>query len=187
MNLEETVATIRESFGDQILESTSFRDEETLVAAPGDLVILLTYCFDLGFNCLLDITSVDNMGTEPRFEIIYELYSFHDHIHLRIKARLPEDDPAVDTVSGIWPTADWHEREVYDMMGIDFRGHPDLRRILMWEGYPYHPLRKEFPLAGKSSDVPEVAFTEPAPLDGGPFVTADGAKDVQRREPRSRE
>ena len=65
---------------------------------------------------------------------------------------------------------DWHEREIYDMMGIRFRGHPDLRRILMWEGYPYFPLRKDFPLAGKSSEVPEVAFTQTTPLMGGPFV-----------------
>ena len=105
---------------------------------------------------------------------------------------MSEDDAVVKSVAGLWPTADWHEREVYDMMGINFEGHPDTtdgtpRRILMWEGYPYFPLRKEFPLAGKSSDVPEVAFTEPAPLAGGPFVTADGAKDTVSREPRSRE
>jgi NADH-quinone oxidoreductase subunit C len=72
------------------------------------------------------------------------------------------------------------------MMGIRFRGHPDLRRILMWEGYPYFPLRKDFPLAGKPTDVPEVAFTDAAPLAGGPFVTVAGGKDAMSREPRVR-
>ena len=71
-------------------------------------------------------------------------------VHLRLKLRVSEDAETVDTVSDIWPTANWHEREIYDMMGLRFKGHPDLRRILMWEGYPYFPLRKEFPLAGKA-------------------------------------
>ena len=91
------------------------------------------------------------------------------------------------SVIDIWATADWHEREVYDMMGIEFEGHPDLRRILMWEGYPFHPLRKDFPLAGKETDLPDVAFTGVAPLEGGPFVTAPSADSTVHREPRSRE
>ena len=86
----------------------------------------------------------------------------------------------------LWRTADWHEREIYDMMGIRFRGHPDLRRILMWEGYGHHPLLKDFPLSGKPTDVPEVAFTESAPMAGGPFVTVAGGKDTISREPRVR-
>ena len=90
------------------------------------------------------------------------------------------------TVTTVWRTADWHEREIYDMMGIRFRGHPDLRRILMWEGYPYFPLRKDFPLAGKPTDMPEVAFSKRAPLEGGPFVTVAGGKDTISREPRAR-
>ena len=101
-------------------------------------------------------------------------------------ATLSEDDAEAPTVSDIWPTADWHEREVYDMMGITFANHPDLRRILMWDGYPFFPLRKEFPLAGKPSDMPDVAFTNTAPLAGGPFVTCSGEGDTIKREPRAR-
>ena len=86
----------------------------------------------------------------------------------------------------MWKTADWHEREIYDMMGIRFGGHPDLRRILMWDGYPYFPLRKDFPLSGKTSEMPDVAFTRPAPLEGGPFVTISGGNDTIAREPRVR-
>ena len=92
----------------------------------------------------------------------------------------------VPTVSDLWATANWHEREVYDMMGIRFTDHPDLRRILMWEGYPYHPLRKEFPLAGKPTEMPDVAFTDVAPMAGGPFVTSAGADSRVKAEPRAR-
>src|SRR5205823_10843814 len=155
--------------------------------APADLREIAKFCRDeLSFDYLIDITSIDNSSEEPRFEIVYELYSIPLGVHLRLKLRISEDVGAVDTVSDIWPTANWHEREFYDMMGLRFNGHPDLRRILMWEGYPYFPLRKEFPLGGKSSELPEVAFTRPAPLEGGPFVTIAGGKDASEREPRVR-
>jgi NADH-quinone oxidoreductase subunit C len=103
-----------------------------------------------------------------------------------LKTDVSEEKSELPTVSGVWRTANWHEREMYDMMGIRFSGHPDLRRILMWEGYPYFPLRKDFPLAGKPTDLPEVAFTKPAPLEGGPFVTAPGAQGRIAQEPRSK-
>ena len=109
---------------------------------------------DLSFDYLLDITSIDNFGEDPRFEIVYELYSMTLAVHLRLKLRVSEDVRTVDTVSDIWPTANWHEREIYDMMGLRFNDHPDLRRILMWEGYPFFPLRKEFPLEGKPATCP---------------------------------
>jgi NADH-quinone oxidoreductase subunit C len=119
--------------------------------------------------------------------VVYELYGLKHHCHLRLKTSIPEEKSELPTVSHLWGTADWHEREIYDMMGIRFVGHPDLRRIIMWEGYPYHPLRKDFPLAGKHTELPEVAFTDPAPLEGGPFVTPPGAPDAIRREPRVRD
>ena len=105
---------------------------------------------------------------------------------LRLKTDVSEEKSELSSVLPIWRTANWHEREIYDMMGIRFSGHPDLRRILMWEGYPYFPLRKDFPLAGKSSDLPGVAFTSPAPLEGGPFVTLSSSGDAISREPRVR-
>ena len=129
---------------------------------------------------------MDNYGDDPRFTIVYHLYGYGHLCYLRLKADVSEEKGEVPTVTGVWRTADWHEREIYDMMGIRFRGHPDLRRILMWEGYPYFPLRKDFPLAGKPTDVPEVAFTNAAPLAGGPFVTIAGGKDTIAREPRVR-
>jgi NADH-quinone oxidoreductase subunit C len=115
------------------------------------------------------------------------LYQFERGEHLRLKLRVSEEDLEVPTVSHVWRTANWHEREIYDMMGIRFAGHPDLRRILMWDGYPFFPLRKDFPLAGKPSEMPDVAFTRAAPLEGGPFVTVPSTATTKDREPRSRE
>ena len=106
--------------------------------------------------------------------------------HLRLKLSVSEDELEVPTLTHIWSTANWHEREIFDMMGIKFTGHPDLTRILMWEGYPFHPLRKDFPLGGKASDMPDVAFSAAAPLAGGPFVTLPSAATTEEREPRSR-
>jgi NADH-quinone oxidoreductase subunit C len=113
------------------------------------------------------------------------LYSYTSNLSLRIKSATSEDDAEFPSVTSIWSAANWHEREAYDMMGIRFSGHPELKRILMWEGYPFFPLRKEFPLAGKASEMPDVAFTDAAPLQGGPFITSPGAGDTVTREPRA--
>lgn len=187
MTLSEAVEQIEVKYSSLILQKKEFRGESTLLVKKSDLYQIAQFCRDvLGFNMLLDITSVDQFGTHPRFEIVYELYSLTSKIHLRLKCSVAEDELEVPTLSTLWPTADWHEREVYDMMGIIFQGHPDLRRILMWDGYPYYPLRKDFPLEGKPSEMPDVAFSEAAPLQGGPFVTSPGEGNTQVREPRHR-
>ena len=171
----------------KILKRTDFRGELTLTVDRAEIKELARFCKnELGFNYLLDISSVDNFGDEPRFEVVYELYHFDKGEHLRLKFAVSEDNLEVPTVTDIWATADWHEREIYDMMGIRFAGHPDLRRILMWDGYPYFPLRKDFPLAGRPSEMPDVAFTKQAPLEGGPFVTVPSTATTKDREPRSR-
>ena len=187
MTSDEMSDRLREAFPAAITEQSRFRDESTLRIQASALREICLHARDkLGFNYLIDVSSVDHFGNEPRYEVVYELYSMKDCVHLRLKIVVSEDDCTVPTVSDIWPTADWHEREVYDMMGIRFADHPDLRRILMWDGYPYHPLRKDFPLQGKQSDLPGVAFTEPAPLAGGPFVTVPTDGTTQVREPRAR-
>lgn len=187
MNPSAPAETIEARFPDAIIEKCLFRDETTLVLRPESLVEIASFARDgLGFDYLVDISSVDHLGQEPRFEVVYELCVLESCERLRLKVRLSEDAPEVASVVAIWPTANWHEREVFDMMGIRFSGHPDLRRILMWEGYPYHPLRKDFPLAGKSTEIPDVAFTRPAPLAGGPFVTVPSEGTSIIREPRAR-
>jgi NADH-quinone oxidoreductase subunit C len=165
-----------------------FRDEVTLTLLDPEQIadVCLVAKRELGCDMLLDISSVDNYGDEPRWTIVYELYGIGHRCHLRLKTRVTEASSELPTVTTVWRTADWHEREIYDMMGIRFRGHGDLRRILMWEGYPFFPLRKDFPLGGKPSEVPGVAFTQVAPLEGGPFVTVPGATDAIAREPRTR-
>lgn len=183
----DLLTSLSQLFGEKIQEQIEFRGETTFVIAPCDLRQVTKYCKEeLSFDYLLDISSVDNFGSEPRFEIVYELYSMTLAVHLRLKVKVSEDDPAVETVSDLWPTANWHEREIWDMMGLRFHNHPDLRRILMWEGYPYFPLRKEFPLEGKPSDMPDVAFTSAAPMEGGPFVTQPSTATTKDREPRAR-
>ena len=186
MNFDDAIQAIGAKF--TVHAKAEFRGELALSVERSEIANLAKFCrSDLGFDYLIDMASVDNSGEDPRFEVVYELYRFREGEHLRLKITVPEDDCEVPTVSGVWKTANWHEREIWDMMGIRFAGHPDLRRILMWEGYPYFPLRKEFPLAGKDSDVSEVAFTHPAPLAGGPFVTAPSTATAKEREPRSRE
>jgi NADH-quinone oxidoreductase subunit C len=187
MTLQEIFDSLGQVFGEKLQPRTEFRGETTYAIVASDLREIAKFCRDeISFDYLLDITSIDNFGEEPRFEIVYHLYSMPNAVHLRLKLKLSEEVGTLDTVSDIWPTADWHEREIYDMMGIKFNGHPDLRRILMWDGYPFFPLRKDFPLAGLPSDMPDVAFTKVTPLEGGPFVTVPSTAGSKDREPRAR-
>lgn len=186
MSAADDVKKLTDTFGEKIWETLEFRGEQTVRVELGSLHDVLAKCHkDLDYEMILDISSIDHFGDDPRFEMVYEIASLDDSKHLRIKAKVGEDEK-VPSVTDVWVGADWHEREVWDMMGIPFTGHPNLKRILMWEGYPYFPLRKDFPLAGRPTDMPDVAFTGVAPLEGGPFVTSSGEQDVARREPRAR-
>ncbi|MBL6763881.1 MAG: NADH-quinone oxidoreductase subunit C [Verrucomicrobiae bacterium] len=189
MSALELANKIREKFGEVISEPIEFRGEITIdLSDPAKIEKVCQFAKSkLGFDMLLDATSLDNYGDDPRWTLVYELYGTVHASHLRIKTSVGEEAGELPSISGVWATADWHEREIFDMMGIRFKGHPDLRRILMWDGYPHHPLRKDFPLAGKATDVPEVAFTDRAPLEGGPFVTSAGGSDSIAREPRVRD
>ncbi len=186
MTAIQTAQALQEKFPAAFVSQSEFRGEATVVLRLEHLVPAMAWLRDeMAYDMLLDASSVDHMGQEPRFEMVYELYSLTGKIHLRVKTAAAEGEE-VPTVSHLWPGADWHEREIYDMMGIHFKGHPDLRRILMWDGFPHYPLLKDFPLAGKTTDVPEVAFSGVAPLAGGPFVTSSGARDRVDGEPRAK-
>jgi NADH-quinone oxidoreductase subunit C len=179
---------LKAKFGDLISEPVEFRGEVTVKIA--DAQQIAEVCgfakSKLGFDYLVDISSIDNYGEDPRWTVVYHLRHLTNGAELRIKTDVSEEKSELPSVLGVWPTANWHEREVYDMMGIRFHDHPDLRRILMWEGYPYFPLRKDFPLAGKPTNVPEIAFTKVTPMEGGPFVTLPSSSDAISREPRVR-
>lgn len=188
MSALESANKIKAKFGDLIAEPTEFRGEITIKLADAEQIFEVCNFAkrQLGFDYLVDISSVDNYGEDPRWTVIYELRSLANNVELRLKTDVSEEKSELPSVLGVWRTANWHEREIYDMMGIRFSGHPDLRRILMWEGYPYFPLRKDFPLAGKPTDLPGVAFTQISPMEGGPFVTLPSSADAISREPRVR-
>jgi len=162
-----------------------------------DVVAALKYLRDeAAFDMLTDLTAIDwAEGAAPRFTVVYHLFSTTNHTYVRIATDCPSDaEPAVPSVVSLWPGANWHERECYDMFGIKFAGHPDLRRILMWEGYPYHPLRKEFPLAGIETPLPDPDIAAEtganliaAPMMGGPFVAAPGEINLTEAEPRAKD
>jgi len=179
---------LKAKFGDLISGPAEFRGEVTIKLADAEQIAEVCGFAknNLGFNYLVDISSLDNYGEDPRWTMVYELRNLTTNAELRIKTDVSEEKSELPSVLGVWATSNWHEREVYDMMGIRFRGHPDLRRILMWEGYPYFPLRKDFPLAGKPSELPGVAFTKVSPMEGGPFVTVASGEDAIHREPRVR-
>ncbi|MBM3822121.1 MAG: NADH-quinone oxidoreductase subunit C [Verrucomicrobia bacterium] len=185
---ETLAAALREKFGILIGDPVLFRGEASVqVTDPNRIVEVADYAKNqLALNYLVDISSLDHYGEDPRWTVVYELRGLEHKASIRLRTSVSEEKSELPSVTGIWRTANWHEREIYDMMGIRFSGHPDLRRILMWDGYPYFPLRKDFPLAGKPSELPDIAFTRPAPLEGGPFVTVAGGRDTVAREPRAR-
>jgi NADH-quinone oxidoreductase subunit C len=134
-----------------VAEVIEFRGETTAVVPPQQLVRVAEYLVaepSLRFTFLSDLTTVDRFPIEPRFELNYHLLSIERSIRLRLRVRLPGSEPSIASVTGIWPTANWHERESFDLFGIRFQGHPDLRRILMPEDWEGHPLRKDYPVEG---------------------------------------
>ena len=187
MTALEFANKIKAKFGDLISEPTEFRGEIAIQLTDAEKIVdVCHFAKSIGLDYLVDICSIDNYGNDPRWTVIYHLRAIGNGSEIRFKMDVSEEKSELPSVLPVWRTANWHEREIYDLMGIRFSGHPDLRRILMWEGYPYHPLRKDFPLAGKPTDLPGVAFTKVTPMEGGPFVTLPSSDDAIAREPRVR-
>ncbi|MEN3040698.1 MAG: NADH-quinone oxidoreductase subunit C [Bacteroidia bacterium] len=159
-----TLSLLREALAPEALEVREHAGELTFIVDRTRLkpfLKLLKEKFD--FDYLVDIGVTDHFVEGLRFEIFYNLVSLSRRVRVRVKARLPETEPTVETASDLWPSANWHEREAYDMMGIRFEGHPDLRRIYLPEDFEYHPLRKEFPLLGIPGTLPLPPKEPPKP------------------------
>jgi NADH-quinone oxidoreductase subunit C len=156
MEKEKILEALKQKFPDSIEEvSVQFGDEIISIDCDSLLDIvrfLKEKPYD--FAMLLDITCVDYKGEKRRFEMVYHLFSLSQNNRLRIKARLHEKDPTIDSLTSLWNNANWLEREAYDMFGILFRGHPDLRRLFMYDGFEGHPLRKDYPLKKSQPRIP---------------------------------
>ena len=154
MQGSQILQRLRDRFGGAVVDSHEQHGEATLVVERGALVDVLRVCRDeagLDFDVLMDLTAVDYSrypGREdgPRFEVVYHLYSLLHNHRVRVKVRVDEDDAAVPTAIDLWPIANWLEREVWDMFGVRFTDHPDLRRLLLYEEFVGHPLRKDYPI-----------------------------------------
>ena len=148
---------IKEKFSHYIISTHSFRNDDTIVInkeALKQVMLFLKNDKITQFDMLIDVTAVDYLGSAPRFEVVYHLLSIPLRQRLRVKVPITEEEPELDSVTSIWPGANWFEREVFDMFGIRFNGHPDLKRILMYEQFEGHPLRKDYPLKKQQPIVP---------------------------------
>ncbi len=154
---EQVLEKLRATFNDSIISVNEFRGELTIVVKKQDIVRICQFLRDdseLYFDSLRDVCGADYYRPDERYEVIYNLYSYKTLYRLRLKVRVDENELHVPSVASVWTTAEWAERETYDMFGITFDGHPDLRRIYLPEGFEYHPLRKDFPLMGIPGSLP---------------------------------
>ena len=152
------VKKLEEKFAASILEVGTFRNEVTVTVLKKDIVEICKFLHsdpDLQYHLLTDLCGVDLLPQTPRFEVVYLLCSLKNKERLRLKAKVGEHE-SISSVESVWKVANWYEREAHDLLGISFENHSDLRRIMMWEGYEGHPLRKDFPVEGPDFDKPFV-------------------------------
>ena len=158
MEIKELVLQkLKEQFNQINFEVSEYLDELTIKLPKEQIVKVCEYLkneSDLEFLLCQDITAIDWSTRKNRFTVVYHIYSFKNNFRLRLKADVDESDCTIDTVSSVWKGANWQERETYDMYGIKFNNHPDLRRMYMPEDFEYYPLRKDFPLMGIPGSIP---------------------------------
>ena len=153
----KVIEKFKAKFGADILESHEKLGDETIIVSPEKIKEILVYAKqndELKFDLLLDVCGVDYLGRTPRFEVVYHLYSVPLNHRIRIKVPVTEENCKVPTCMDLWKTADWFERETFDMMGVVFEGHPNLKRLLLFEEFKGHPLRKDYPI-NQRQKIPE--------------------------------
>lgn len=159
--LKATINHLTDKFSDKIIDVYQSTGDTFVRIEPAAVSEIFGYLKnELNYIYLSDLFGADRYTSEERFEVIYNLISFKTGARLFVKVWLEEENPEVESVTGIWPSANWLEREVYDMFGVQFRNHPDLRRIYLPEDFQYYPLRKEFPLLGIPGSI-ELPNTTP--------------------------
>jgi NADH-quinone oxidoreductase subunit C len=149
LTIDEVVQRLKEVLGDNFLEEGEFRGQRFVILRKDGIREAIKLLKDIGFNHLQTLTGVDYLripNRRTRFEVVYQLYSIEKRLQLRLRVEVPEDDPEVDSIVDLFPCANFLEREVYDLLGIRFKGHPNLKRILLPENWVGHPLRKDYPL-----------------------------------------
>jgi NADH-quinone oxidoreductase subunit C len=151
----EIIEKVGGAFPQGLLGHEEFRGDLTLAIRREDIVRVAAFVKEeLGFNLVIDVFGIDRFRATGRFEVVYNVYALAHKRYVRLKVTADEDHPVVPTVTGVWPGANWHERETFDMFGIRFEGHPDLRRMYMPDEFEYYPLRKDFPLMGIPDSLP---------------------------------
>jgi NADH-quinone oxidoreductase subunit C len=179
---ERVLTVLREKFGDAVLETHSQHGDDTAVVRPDrwkDICVFLRNDPQMSFDMMVDLCGVDYQHREPRFEVVLHLYSIARRHRVRLKARIGDvegDGAEIESVSDIWPGVNWFEREAFDLVGVTFKGHPDLRRILMYPEFEGHPLRKDYPAQKTQPLVPYRTEAEAGlPLDKlAPFGADEG-------------
>lgn len=154
---ELIIQKVKEKFNSSIEEITEFRGDLSITIKKDkivELAKLLKEDDNLHFETCIDVTAIDWAKRKNRFTVVYHVYSYQNNFTLRLKANIDDEPPQIDSVTSVWKSANWYERETYDMYGIIFINHPDLRRIYMPEGFEYHPLRKDFPVLGIPGSLP---------------------------------
>jgi NADH-quinone oxidoreductase subunit C len=156
MEEKKLIELLKKKFLEKIKEVSAPLGDETIVIESDSLLAVCSFLKSrpYDYNMLLDLTCVDYLGEEPRFEMVYHLFSIPKNHRLRIKTRLSEKDLNIDSLTSLWKNANWLEREVYDMFGVNFKGHPELRRLFMYDGFEGHPLRKDYPLRKRQPRIP---------------------------------
>jgi NADH-quinone oxidoreductase subunit C len=155
--IEKVVHALRERLGDAVEEVREFRDDVIVVVDRNAVVEAATWLRDndeCPFPLCEDVFGIDAYTRTKRFEVNYHFFSLAQHVRIHLKVRVDEDDAQIPTITGVFPGAGWYEREAYDMLGVTFTGHHDLRRMYMPEDFDYYPLRKDYPLMGIPGALP---------------------------------